>query len=124
MAKAQKKQVKKAEWKGYHKVNLTKEQEEAFPIWAQEHPYGLEDVERLVDLGYKVSFGYDDYHQGFTASMYCTQAKMAWAGYTLSAWAGDMVSAFYVLMYKHFEICHGEWEIAPERSERQSSSFG
>lgn len=124
MAKTPKKQVKKAEWKGYHKVNLSKEQEQAFAQWASENPYGMEDIERLVDLGYKVSFGYDDYHQGFTASMYCTQAKMAWAGYTLTAWAGDMVTAYYVLMYKHFEICKGEWDIAPERSESQSSSFG
>lgn len=124
MAKPAKKQVKKAEYKGYHKINLSKEDELIFPQWAQENPYGFEDLGRLVDNGYKVSFGWDAYHEGYVASMYCTSAKMEWAGYTLTAWAEDVVTAYYVLMYKHFVIAKEVWEIAPERAERGTSSFG
>lgn len=124
MAKAQKKQVKKAEWKGYHKVNLSKEDEVLFIAWAEVNDFDLTWLEHWAEAGYKCSFGYDDYHQGYTAAMYCTQAKMEWAGYTMSAWAGDMVTAFKLLMYKHIVMCGEVWEVAPERSERQSSSFG
>ncbi len=123
-SKAKQKAVKKAEWKGYHKVNLSKEDEVLFTAWAEVNDFDLTWLEHWAEAGYKLSFSYDDYHTGYSASMYCTQAKMDWAGYTLSAWAGDMVTAFKLLMYKHIVMCGEVWEIAPERSERSHAAFG
>lgn len=124
MAKPQKKQVKKAEWKGYHKVNLTKEQDAAFDAWYAQNPPNLGWFDVYANQGYKISFNFDDYHQGMSASMYCTQAKMDWAGYTLTAWGETAMEAFALLMYKHIEICGEVWEVAPDVSERSYAKRG
>lgn len=124
MAKPQKRQVKKAEWKGYHKVNLSKEQESAFEIWSSQQNILLSDIDILCNAGYKMSLSWDDYHSGISASLYCTQAKMDWAGYTLSAWASDVDTAIKLLFYKHYTICCEVWDVAEERTERSHSKFG
>lgn len=122
--KSKQSKPKKAEWKGFHNVNLTKEDEAAFLSW----DCGLIDVYawlgHLTDNGYKVSFDFDPYNQGSRASLYCTNAKMDWAGYTLTAWASDMETAFKLLLFKHDVMCKGKWEIAPEVSNKGTSSFG
>lgn len=124
MAKAQKKQVKKAEWKGYHKVNLDKADEILFETWRADNHVRLEDIGILLNNGYKFSLTWDDYHEGVSASLYCTQAKMAWAGYTLTAWAGDPDTATELLFFKHYVLCREVWEIAPEKADKGTSPYG
>jgi len=124
MAKTQRKQVKKAEWKGYHKVNLTKDQENEFENWAKETSVLFSDFDVLCNSGYKLSLSWDDYHSGVSAALYCTQAKMDWAGYSLSAWAADCETAIKLLFFKHFNICREVWDVAEERTERSHSKFG
>lgn len=124
MAKAFKKTVKKAEWKGYHKVNLSKEDGILFESWKETNPIELDHLGILANNGYKFSLGWDDYHQGISASLYCTQQKMDWAGWTLTAWAADPETAIQLLFYKHYVMCGEVWEVAPERSENQGASYG
>jgi len=124
MARSQKKQVKKAEWKGYHKINLTPEHELLFEAWKGKMDIQLTDFEPLCNNGYKISFQWDDYNQGVSASLYCTAAKMEWAGYTLSAWAGDLETAIKLLFYKHFVMANETWEITKDVSNRGTSSYG
>lgn len=118
------KPVKKAEWKGYHKVNLTDDQDAAFDAWFKENVpnFGWFDV--YANQGYKLSFNFDDYHTGISASMYCTQAKMDWAGFTLTAWGETADEAFALLIYKHVVICEEHWEVAEERSEKSYKKRG
>lgn len=118
------KPAKKAEWKGYHKVNLSKEQEAHFEVWATTQEVQITDLDVLCNAGYKFSLSWDDYHQGVSAGLYCTQAKMDWAGYTLSAWAAEANTAIKLLFYKHYILCEEVWDIAEERTERQHSKFG
>lgn len=122
--KRQNKPAKKAEWKGYHKVNLTKEMEDDFRAWRVSQTLQFTDFDVLANGGYKISISWDDYHQGVSASLYCTQAKMDWAGYTLSAWAADVESAILLLFYKHYVVCEETWDISADHSERQHSEFG
>lgn len=114
----------RAEWKGFHNVNLTKADEEAFLAWDVGDINVYAWLGHLVDNGYKVSFDYDPYNQGHRASLYCTQAKMAWAGYTLTAWADSPELAFKLLLFKHDVMCKGEWDVAPDVGKRGTSSFG
>lgn len=122
--KPQNKPAKKAQWLGYHRVNLSKADEAAFELWRVGETVRWEDIGILSNAGYKFSLSWDDYHQGISASLYCTQAKMDWAGYSLTAWAGDAESAVLLLLYKHYVMCEEEWDIALDRSENQGSSYG
>jgi hypothetical protein len=116
--KSKSKPVKKAEWKGYIKINLTAEQDAAFDDWVKTSGVGLSWAEAIVDDGYKLSFTHDSYHSGISAAMYCTDAKEEWAGYSLTAWGGDLYEAFNMLCYKHFVISNQQWELPPDLPEK------
>lgn len=124
MAQQKRKQPKKAEWKGYHKINLTPADELAFEVWRGENKPTWGWLGILANNGYKFSVSWDSYHEGVSASLYCTESKMEWAGYTLSAWAGDVDTAVELLMFKHYAMCSERWEIAPDKRESQTSSYG
>lgn len=124
MAKSQKKQVKKADWKGYHKVNLDKADEVLFETWATTNTPTLTDLDILANNGYKFSVSWDSYHEGVSASLYCNDAKMDWAGYTLTAWAGDTETATKLLFFKHYVLCQEHWEIAPDKVDKGLSKYG
>lgn len=124
MAKPQQKKVKKAEWKGYHKISLTKEQDSEFATWVSENPVSFDVAETLVGNGYKVSFSWDDYHAGISCSFYATDAKMDWAGFTLSSWGETMQEAFELNVYKHYIICNENWDVAKDVSERSYAKRG
>jgi len=124
VAKTKTTPVKKAEWKGYHRVNLNKEQEADFTAWASSQAIQISDFDVLCNAGYKLSLSWDDYHQGVSAALYCTQAKMDWAGFSLSAWAGDCETALKLLFFKHYILCGEIWDVAKDQSERQHGVFG
>lgn len=124
MVAKKQKTVKKADWKGYHKVSLTREQDAQFDVWALANPLDWSWVDHYADQGYKISFNFDEYHSGISAAMYCTQEKMAWAGYSLTAWGETAVEAFQMLLYKHIVICGEVWEVAPNVSERSYAKRG
>jgi len=122
--KGRNKSVKKSEWKGYHNVNLTKQQEVDFKAWAEGENVEWEHLGILCNNGYKFSLRWDDFHGGVSASLYAESQKMEWAGYTLSSWAGDIETAIKLLFYKHYVLCLEQWEIAKDQPERQHSEFG
>lgn len=124
MAAKKNTKVKKAEWKGYHSVNLTIAQEGDFDLWCLTEAVQLTDLEPLLNNGYKLSFAWDNYHQGVSASMYCVDAKMEWAGFTLTAWAADVETALKLLFYKHFVICSENWDVSGNNTERTYSRYG
>lgn len=114
----------KADWKGFHNVNLTKDDEAKFLDFNQQPIDWDEWLTHFTDAGYKTSFDYDAYNEGFKASLYCTQAKMDWAGYTLTAWAVDVTTAFHLLIFKHHVMCKDRWEVAKDNPKKGTSSFG
>jgi hypothetical protein len=124
MVTKKKSAVKKAEWRGYHKVSISLDDERLFDAWASANPVDWSWLNHYADQGYKISFSFDDYHQGMSASMYCTQEKMDWAGYTLSAWGEDAESAFQLLLYKHIVMCGEVWDVSSNVSERSYAKRG
>jgi hypothetical protein len=124
MAKAKSQKPLKAEWKGFHNVNLTKEDEFLFEAWQKDNLVGMPHLEFYATNGYKVSFDFDAYNQGCRCSLYCTMAKMEWAGYTLTAWGEDMQTALNLLVFKHEVLCKGRWEIAKDNPNKGTSKYG
>jgi len=117
MVKAKSTKVTKAEWKGYHNVNLSREQNELFT--SEYLPVKLlwSDIDILTNNGYKFSVVWDDYNSGVTASLYACSKKMEWAGYALTAWAGDCETATKLLLFKHYVACEEIWSpVKPERA--------
>jgi hypothetical protein len=119
-----KKQVKKAEWRGYHQVNLTAEDDAAFDAWLETVTEEFPWLDHLADDGYKISFSFDSYHSGISAALYCTQEKMAWAGYSLTAWGENSREAYLMLCYKHFVMCNQIWEVAANVPEKAYKKRG
>ena len=124
MAKASSKKPLKADWKGFHNVNLSSADELLFEAWQSENVVGLNWAEHWTDNGYKFSIDFDPYHEGYRASLYCTQAKMEWAGYTMSAWGEDLQTAINLLAFKHHVMCQERWEIAKDKPNKGTSKYG
>lgn len=116
--------VKKAEWKGYHKINLTREQNEDFEANHSQTEVTFSELDILINNGYKISLNWDDYNTGVSASLYASNQKMEWAGYTLSAWAGDAQTAVALLLYKHYVVAQEQWEIVKAEREGSDSKWG
>jgi len=100
----------KVEFQGYLNVNLTAEQDTKFDeLYAQGGDF-IYDLVVTADEGYKVSFAEDEFNDGIVCTMYAKSTKLAWAGWTLSAWAGSYEEAAALLMFKHVFVCNRDWE--------------
>jgi hypothetical protein len=124
MAKPSSRKATKAEWKGYHKINLTNEQTKEFESDYLPKEIALSELDLLANNGYKFSLSWDSYNSGISASLYCQDKKMDWAGYTLTAWADCAETATKLLLYKHYIVALGQWEIVPHEREGSSTKFG
>jgi len=124
MATKKTNQVKKAEWKGYHKINLSREQNEDFEANHSQTQVTFAELDILCNNGYKFSLSWDDYNTGVSASLYAQSKKMEWAGYTLTAWAGDAQTATALLLYKHYVVAEEQWEIAKHEREGSDVKWG
>jgi len=110
VAKTQKKSVKKVEWKGYLRVNLTDEQEAHFDEWFPSQVIQISDFGILCNNGFKFSMSWDSFHDGVVASLFASDPKLAWAGWILTAWADSAEEAVGLLFYKHYVVCEEDWE--------------
>ena len=124
MAKTQTKRPRKIEWQGYLNVNLDSSDEVAFDAWQVERAFALSDIAILVDNGYKFSLTWDDFHSGFSASLYSGNAKLAWTGWTLTAWAESVDEAIKLMFYKHYEMCLEDWERFTYKTEKSGKKRG
>jgi len=110
MATAKKKPVKKVEFKGYLRVNLTDEQDAYFDSWVTEQEIKLSDFDILLNTGFKFSLNWDRFHDGVSASLFASDPKLGWAGWCLTAWADNAESAIALLFFKHYVLCEEDWE--------------
>lgn len=108
--KALKKTQPKVEFKGYLNVNLTEAQDAQFDALYAQGGNFISDLVFTADEGYKVSFAEDEFNDGIVCTMYAKSTKLAWAGWTLSAWAASYEEAAALLMFKHVFICNRDWE--------------
>jgi hypothetical protein len=114
----------KVEWKGYLRVNLTPEQEKHFDVWFPSQTIQLSDVGILANNGYKFSISWDSFHNGVSVSLYANDAKLSYAGWTLTAWASSVEEAIAMLFYKHYIVCEEDWEHFTDAVERMGRTRG
>ena len=104
------KKAPKVEFLGYLNVNLTPDQDAEFDKLFTNDADWIGDLVLTVEHGYKVSFAEDEYNDGIVCSMYAKSAKLPWAGWTLTAWAGSHAEAAALLLFKHIWVCERDWE--------------
>lgn len=124
MATSKPRKTKSAEWKGYHKINLTREQNEDFEVNHAQAEVSSSELDILINNGYKISLAWDDYNTGVSATLYAKDKKLEWAGYSLSAWAGDVNTALALLLYKHYVVAQEQWEIVKPEREGSDTKWG
>jgi len=124
MATQKKTKAPKIEWKGYLNVNISTEDAAAFDQWEVKRKFSFSDISILVDNGYKFSLNFDTHHSGFVASLYSGSTKLAWTGWTLTAWAEDAETAIRLLFYKHYMMCEEDWERFTYKSEKSGLKYG
>jgi len=108
--KATQKRPPKVEYKGYLNVNLSAEQEAEFDSWYAAGSFDIGLLFGMIDFGYKISFSEDEFNDGIAVSMYAKSSKLDWAGWTLTAWAGDLNEAAAFCFYKHWFVANQEWD--------------
>lgn len=121
---AAKKKSPKIEFQGYLNVNLSAEQDEDFDNWLGGSPDVFKWLFEEILLGYKLGFAEDEFNDGFSASLYAKSAKLPWAGWTLTAWAGSVEEAAALLWYKHHNIANKDWEQFTGRPSKSHSKRG
>ena len=124
MAKTQKSKSPKVEWKGYLRVNLTEEQDRHFDEWRPSQVIQISDFDILCNNGFKISFVWDEFHHGVSASLFAGDVRLSWAGWVLTAWAEDVESALELLFYKHYVVCEEDWEHFTDVVERSNRKRG
>ena len=122
--KATQKRPPKVEYKGYLSVNLSAEQDADFDSWLSASPDVFTFLFAEILLGYKLSFSEDEFNDGYSASFYAKSAKLPWAGWTLTAWAGSVGEAAALLWYKHHNIANKDWEQFTGRPAKSHSKRG
>ena len=71
--------------------------------------WGIDAIVRLVDSGYKFSWGTDDRGGGYKSTL----AKLAGGTmYILTGRGSTPAGAMYALLYRHEIMLEGEWDLA------------
>jgi len=100
MAEKKKVEQKKVVYKGFINVSLTKQRKEEINSLFDQHGDIAENIERLVDAGYKVSISFAEDGGFYTVTAMQTKLDSNHAGYCTSARHGDLSKAVFTLSYQ------------------------
>lgn len=91
-------------------VRLSQEQKQAF---AGSEPraaaWVVDRVQQLVFSGYRFGCSWSGEHQSFTVSMTCRNSESPNDGLCMTSFAGQLLTAMRLAIFKHDEVCHGTW---------------
>lgn len=113
----------KGNFQGYINHNLTKEEKEKYDLWTPTPDELWDEIERIVDGGYKLSTSHDDYNSTRQASLTCNNPKHPDNGWVLVARAPDSYNAIALVVFKHVYLLEGDWSAFHSR-QREKSSWG
>lgn len=109
MVKKQKEQ--KFKWNGYINVDIPDGRRDEAKMFIVDVSMVLEAVEQVVSDGYKISLRRDSNSEGVTATLTCHSQESDNYGHAMSAFAGDVVSALGVVVFKHYRVVDEEWGV-------------
>jgi hypothetical protein len=101
---------KRAPWKGFVNINLAKSDKAALEKFADSYENNLEEpMHKLLNDGITLSIKWLDKDACYMASMRCDDPESPNGGYCVTSRSRDFVEAYWMSLYKHFEICDGDW---------------
>lgn len=91
-------------------VRLSQEQKAAFTADAPK-PAGwiVDRMQQLVFSGYRFGCSWSGEHQSYTVSMTCRNSESPNQGLCMTSFAGQLMTALRLAIYKHEEVCKGVW---------------
>lgn len=97
---AAKSKAKKFEFKGFHNLEFSPDQKKSILDWMMHFDEQPADaVVVLVEAGYKVSIGYDDYHSTYQVSLTCKDTSSTYCGYCFTLKHNDIGKGLLILRY-------------------------
>lgn len=103
-------------------VRLSQEQKAEFSA-CEPRPaaWVVDRIQQLVFAGYRFGCSWSGEHQSYTVSMTCRDAESPNNGLCMTSFAGQLLTALRLAIYKHDEVCRGRWTLPGESDE---SDFG
>lgn len=93
-------------------VKLSQEQKAAFVASGpQSAGWVVERLQELAFLGYRLGCSWSGEHQSYTVSLTCRDEESPNNGQCMTSFAGSLLMAIRLALYKHYEICHGVWVV-------------
>lgn len=93
-------------------VKLSQEQKAAFVANEPRPAAWLVDrMQQLVFAGYRFGCSWSGEHQSYTVSITCRAEESPNDGLCMTSFAGQLLTALRLAIYKHDEVCLGKWVV-------------
>jgi len=91
-------------------VRLSSEQREEFADHILSSAECAAALQHFADDGYRVGVSWSGEHQSYTVSVTCRQEGSDNEGLCMTSFAGDLVKAVSLAVYKHVVVTGGVWQ--------------
>ena len=109
--KARNDERKKADWVGFLNVDMTPTDWELFDNQQVSAGKLFDALDSLVVAGFKFTFTPMPDNASVNVMMYQQFADMPCPGHAISAFAPTTTEALRIVMFKHYEILGGKWDV-------------
>ena len=90
-------------------VKLTAEQKADFLSVKERYADSVRWLQDFADDGYRVGVTWSGEHQSYTVSLTCRDEKSPNNGLCMTSFAGDLVTAIALAVYKHCVVTDEQW---------------
>lgn len=97
-------------------VKLSAEQREVFATSSWTEADVVVELTRLVSSGYRVGCSWSSEHQSYTVSLTCRAPGDENNGLCMTSFAGNLVTALALAVYKHWTVSGGVWLTAADQA--------
>lgn len=93
-------------------VRLTPEQREEFLSVKDRYGDSARFLQSLADDGYRVGVSWSGEHSAYTVSVTCRDPRSPNNGLCMTSFAGDLITAIALAVYKHVIVAEEVWSTA------------
>lgn len=112
--KANKKELKKAEFKGFVNIELNTDEKAEMREWIKDTEAVQIEIDEILASHYKLSVAKSEATGSYIASAFCQDGGSVNAGLLMTAHAPHWWDAIACLAYKHAIKCEGVWDTGSE----------
>jgi len=106
----------KVSFQGYVNWELTDSYREVYEKWLTSNPDIESLVERLLQDGYSLKHGWDEYNECYTAGLYCIDRTSTNCGWFMSMRSMSYVRSLERVIFVHYIAFKGIWVTEAEQA--------